>query len=152
MADDVELPATGAVVATDEVAGRHFQRMKLDVGGDGVSRAVTEDAGLPVSAVGELIEAIEAMRFAIVALTRSIGLQMPDAAGRQRVALETAVGVTIPAITTVSTVTGVTTVSTVTTVTSMTNQVNVGGFAANVHIPSLMQSAADSNRRGITVT
>lgn len=42
MADNVTLPATGSgtatpAVATDDVGGAHYQRMKLDAGGDGVS-------------------------------------------------------------------------------------------------------------------
>ena len=46
MADDVTLPGTGAVVATDDVGGRQFQLVKLAVGGDGV--AVQADAANPV--------------------------------------------------------------------------------------------------------
>lgn len=42
MADNITIPATGSgtatpVVATDEVGGNHFQRVKLDGGGDGAS-------------------------------------------------------------------------------------------------------------------
>ncbi len=42
MADNVLLPLTGsgdatASAATDEVGGAHYQRVKVDVGGDGVS-------------------------------------------------------------------------------------------------------------------
>jgi hypothetical protein len=46
MADDVTFqptvatPPAGTKVATDDVAGSHFQRVKLDVGGDGVSDPV----------------------------------------------------------------------------------------------------------------
>jgi hypothetical protein len=46
MADNVTLPGTGAVVATDEVAGRQYQLVKLAVGGDGV--AVQADASNPI--------------------------------------------------------------------------------------------------------
>jgi hypothetical protein len=47
LADDVLLPGTGATVAADEVGGAYFQRMKLDVGGDGVSVPVV--GSVPVS-------------------------------------------------------------------------------------------------------
>jgi len=47
MADDVTLPGEGAVVATDEVAGRHFQVVKIDLGGNGTSVPVS--GVLPVS-------------------------------------------------------------------------------------------------------
>lgn len=49
MADNVTIPATGSGtatpnVATDDVAGVHFQKVKLDVGGDGASVAASGDA------------------------------------------------------------------------------------------------------------
>lgn len=50
MADDVTLPGTGAVVATDDVSGVHYQRVKLDIGGDGAASAVTTSNPLPVTA------------------------------------------------------------------------------------------------------
>jgi hypothetical protein len=42
VADDLVIPVTGAgtatpTIATDDVAGRHFQRVKLDVGADGAT-------------------------------------------------------------------------------------------------------------------
>lgn len=50
MSDNVELnPGSGgAVAATDDVGGVHFQKVKLDLGGDGVSSPVV--GSLPVSA------------------------------------------------------------------------------------------------------
>lgn len=57
MADNVTIPASGTgsvtpVVATDDVGGVHYQRVKLDVGGDGVSTPVTAAAPLPVVQTG----------------------------------------------------------------------------------------------------
>lgn len=49
MSDNVTLPGDGATVSTDDVGGKHFQRVKLDVGGDGVSVPVTDTAPLPVA-------------------------------------------------------------------------------------------------------
>lgn len=37
MADNVTLPGTGASVATDDVAGVQYQRVKVDLGGDGAA-------------------------------------------------------------------------------------------------------------------
>jgi len=51
MPDDITLPGTGEVAATDDVSGRHFQRIKLDFGGDGATTPVTASVGLPVSAL-----------------------------------------------------------------------------------------------------
>ena len=48
MADNVAITAgAGTVIATDDVGGVQFQRVKLDIGGDGVSVPVT--TALPVS-------------------------------------------------------------------------------------------------------
>lgn len=47
MADDLTVPATGAVVATDDVSSRHFQRIKLDVGGDGATLPIVGGVALP---------------------------------------------------------------------------------------------------------
>jgi hypothetical protein len=52
MADNVIIPATGSgtatpEIATDDVGGAHYQRVKLDLGGDGVSAPVVDS--LPVS-------------------------------------------------------------------------------------------------------
>lgn len=51
MADNISItPGAGANVATDDVSGVQFQRVKLDMGGDGVSLPVVGDPtnGLPV--------------------------------------------------------------------------------------------------------
>lgn len=53
MADNVTIPASGTgtatpVVATDEVAGAHYQRVKLDLGADGATSPVVD--ALPVTA------------------------------------------------------------------------------------------------------
>ncbi len=56
MADDVTLPGTGAVVATDDVSGRQFQVVKLDGGANGVSAPLTGDTtnGLKVDVTRQL--------------------------------------------------------------------------------------------------
>jgi hypothetical protein len=138
MADDVVLPGDGAVIATDDVGGRQFQIVKQAFGPDGQATQVSEANPLPMAAIGELIEAIEAMRMAIASLTRSIGQSMPDTAGRLRVNVETG-AVTVGS-------------GTITTVATLTNQTQIGGLSATEQIPSLMRLGADSARRNITVS
>lgn len=50
MADGITIPPSGVgsatpVVATDDVAGSHYQKVKVDVGGDGASVALSTGAG-----------------------------------------------------------------------------------------------------------
>lgn len=144
MADNVNV--NGANIATDDIGGAQFQRVKIVKGNDGVNDGDVSDANpMPVLAVGELIEALEAQRMSLQALSKTLGLSMPDASGRLRVAVD-AISATLANVTTVATVT------TVTTVATLTNQANVGGFAANHQIPALTLIAAESLRRNIEVT
>ena len=142
MADNTTLnPGTGGdVIASDDIGGIKFQRVKPAWGVDGSAVDTSEASPLPVAAYGELIEAIEAMRFAMQSLTRSIGQMLPDTANRMRVNIEAG---TLPT---------VTTVGTVTTMATLTNQTQIGGLAATEQIPSLMRLGADSLRRNISVT
>jgi hypothetical protein len=77
---------------------------------------------------------LQALRLAVAALTRTIGLMTPDAAGRMRVSLDAA-----PA-TVAATQSGI------------WNQNQVGGYSANDQIPALMHLSADGLRRNITVS
>lgn len=158
MADNTQLNTGtgGDLIATDELltlngvaaaTGLKAQRVKVGFGPDGAMSDVQESAPMPVALYGEAIEALEAMRMAVQALTRTVGLMQPDTAARMRVALDSiTAGLTLATITTVGTVTTVTTVST------LTNQAQLGGFAANDQVPALMHLQADSLRRNITVT
>jgi hypothetical protein len=142
MADNVGYtPGSGETIATDDVGGRHFQLVKPHWGANNTANETSEASPLPVQVLGEAIEAIEAMRMAIQALTRTIGLMQPDTAARMRVALDS-----------VSANLTLGTVSTVTTVSTLTNQTQIGSFAATEQIPSLMRLGADSLRRNILVT
>jgi hypothetical protein len=50
MADNVPITAgVGTEIATDEVSGVHYQRVKLDIGADGVSDPITATNPLPIS-------------------------------------------------------------------------------------------------------
>jgi hypothetical protein len=142
MADNVGYtPGTGALVAADEIGGVLHQRVKLGIGDDGVAVDVSEANPMPVNAVGELIEAVEAMRLAIHSLTRSMGQAMPDAAGRLRVNVE------LGALTA-----SIAAAQTLATVTTLTNQTQIGGLPAFEQIPALMRLGADSLRRNVSVS
>lgn len=150
MADDIQItPGGGPPVATDEIAGRHFQRIKVTHGPDGTATDTSAANPFPVEASGEMLDAIEALRFAVQSLTRTVGMGMPDALGRLRVLAEnpTAANLTMTA----SLAAGQT-LATLTTLSTLTNQTQVGGFAANDQIPALMNAAAASLRRNISVT
>jgi hypothetical protein len=136
-------PGSGASVATDLEAGAHHQKAVVEylTAAGGVPTPVTEQEPMPTALYGEAIEAIEAMRMAVQALTRTMGQMQPDTAARMRVALDS-----------ISAGLALATVTTVTTVATLTNQNQIGGLAATEHIPSLMRLGADSLRRNISVT
>lgn len=137
-------PGTGANVATDlDPGGVHHQKTVVEFLSTpaGVPTPASTQDPLPVAAYGELIAAIEAMRMALQAMTRTIGQMQPDTAARMRVAVDAISGALTLA-----------TVTTVGTLSTLTNQTQIGGLAATEHIPSLMRLGADSMRRNITVT
>lgn len=145
MADNLGYtPGSGATVATEDVSGVHHQRVLMESAVAGVPVDVSTSNPMPAALYGEAIEALEAMRFAIQALTRTMGQMQPDTAARMRVAIDAmSGGLTLATITTVGTVT---------TVSTLTNQTQIGGLAATEQIPSLMRLGADSLRRNISVT
>ena len=150
MADNVGYtPGSGTKVAARDVTYSGEPALAQAVGlvtfsGEDDAKVATDvsvDNGLPVQAVGELIEVLQATRSLLQSLSRSIGLVMPDTANRMRVAIGA-----IDASLTLATIT------TVGTVTTMSNQTNVGGNPAFEQIPALMRVAADGLRNRITVT
>lgn len=155
MATDVALGYTEgsgrSIAALRDAGGADHQKALVEYqGADTEPVKVSPDTPMPVEAYGELVQAIEAMRLAVQAMTRTIGLMQPDQAARMRVALDSiSAGLTLATITTVATVT---TVTTVTTVSALTNQQQLGGYAAQDQIPALMRLSADSARRNIQVT
>jgi hypothetical protein len=60
MADNITAPATGVVLATDDVGGVQYPRTKLSVGDDGVAADVSEANPLPVSVADVEYETIAA--------------------------------------------------------------------------------------------
>lgn len=151
MADNVPITAgSGTNIATDDIGGAHYQRVKPAWGVDGTAVDVSSANPLPVAPLGEMLETLQTIGFYLASLTRSIGQAYPDASNRLRVVIDNVTsGLTLSTITsvgTVSSVTGVTTVST------LTNQTQVGGQSAAPQIPALMQIAADQLRSSIVVS
>lgn len=149
MADNVGYtPGTGATIAADEIGGALHQRVKVGIGADGTAVDVSSANPMPVDAsYGELIEAIEALRFAVASLTKSIGFALPNTSGQPIMEVRQAIGGNL--IMTVGSIAGGQTLSTVST---LTNQTQIGGFAANDQIPALMHLQADGIRANILVT
>jgi hypothetical protein len=141
-------PGSGATVAADEISGVLHQRVKIGVGEDGVAQDVSLTNPMPIQALGELMEAIEAMRMAIQALTRTIGMaQVNPLTGSMFV---DGSRVTQPVSGTV-TATG-TIAATQSGTWNITNLATIGGVAANSQVQSFERMAADNLRRNITVT
>ena len=139
MADNVGYtPGSGATIAADDIGGILFQRVKPTWGSDGVANDVNETTPLPVTATQELMQAIEAMRMAIHALTRTIGLaQVNPLTGRMLVDPS---GVTSPVTANQS------------GTWNITNLATIGGVAANSQVQSFERMTADNLRRNINVT
>ena len=150
MADNVTaLANTGTgtdVFATDDIGGVNYPRTKVGFGVDGSYVDASATNPLPVQAYGELVEAIEAMRFAIASLTKTIGFALPSAQGWPIMEVRQPTGTNLNAVIASGTVTTVTTMST------LTNQSQIGGFSANDQIPAFMHLQADNLRRNILVT
>jgi uncharacterized protein YcbX len=159
MADNVAYtPGSGAQIAAREVpySGDTTKMQVVGLatltGSDDakVPADVSEAAPLPVAVYGEMIEAIEAMRFAVAALTKSIGFLLPNAQGFPMMEARQATAANLNATVTGSvSITGTPNIATVTTV---ANQASVGGLFANDQIPALMHLQADNLRRNITVS
>jgi hypothetical protein len=151
MADNVTaLANTGTgtdVFATDDIGGVNYPRTKVGFGVDGSYEDASATNPLPVQAYGELVEAIEAMRFAIASLTKTIGYALPNASGFPIMEARQATAGNLQV--TVGSISGGQTIATVST---LTNQSQIGGFSANDQIPAFMHLQADNLRRNISVT
>jgi hypothetical protein len=135
--------AGGPKFATDILGGVNHPYAKLEFGADGSAIPVSEDNPLPTQAVGELIEAIEAMRMAINALKKTIGSALPNAQGFPIMEVrQSAAGNLIIS----AQQNGTWNIAT------LTNQTQIGGFAANDQVPAFFAMRAASFRRNITVT
>ena len=145
MADNVSLPGTGEVVATDDVGGVQYQQVKLvDSTLNSTTPIGTEANPLPVADTnsGNLLFRILQMLVAPLGYDKSLGRF------RQTAILESGTVSTVGTVTTVSTVTTVTTCS---TVSSLTNIAAIGGYSAQMQIMDTNRMAwADCVRARIT--
>jgi len=119
MADNLGYtPGAGATVATDEVAGIHYQVIKPAFGPDGAVQLVSEAAPLPVADAnsGNLLLRILQMLMAPLGYDKSLQRQ------RGTVVVES------------GTVTTVSTVTTVTTCSAVTSLNNLDGYMARMQI------------------
>jgi hypothetical protein len=156
--DNVTLPATGTKVATRGVTYSGEEAAMQVVGlatltgpdDDKSPSDISASNPLPIAAYGELIEAIEAMRFAVNALTKTIGFALPNALGQPIMEVRQATAGNLNA-TVGGTVTANIGTGTLSAVTTLSNQAQIGGFAANDKIPALMHMQTDTLRRNITV-
>jgi len=133
---------SGKMIATDDIGGVQYQRVKPVWGVDGVAQDVNETTPLPVTATQELMQAIEAMRMAIQALTRNVGMATVNPlTGRM---LVDGAGVTQPVSGTIS--------ANQSGTWNITNLATIGGVAANSQVQSFERMTADNLRRNINVT
>jgi hypothetical protein len=116
MSDNMPItPGSGGVVATDEINGAHYQRMKPCIGDDGVAVDVSLNNPMPVRLENVLV----ALQAAIENMMTPIWI---NEFGRVRVTVDTG------------------SMSTVTTVTTVTNMAQVGGVDARGMIYDAMQN------------
>jgi hypothetical protein len=143
MADNVGYtPGVGAIIAADDIGGILYQKVKMIHGADGIAHETADNNPLPVTATQELMQAIEAMRMAIQALTRTIGLaQVNPLTGSMFV---DGSRVTQPVSGTIS--------ANQSGTWNITNLATIGGVAANSQVQSFERMTADNLRRNITVT
>jgi hypothetical protein len=146
-------PGSGATVAADNIGGALHQRVKISVGSDGVAADASEGNPLPVTAVAELMEAIEALRFAVASLTKTIGFALPNALGQPIFEARQATAANLQM---TATQAGTWTVnanqSGAWNIGTLTNQAQIGGFAVNDVLPSFLAMGVSNIRRNITVT
>jgi hypothetical protein len=139
MADNIGYtPGTGATIAADEIAGILHQRIKIGIGENGTATDVSEANPMPVMAVGDLLEALQSMSFALESLTRTIGLAQVNAVNGNLYVDGSRVTQPVS--------------GNLSTVTTVTNMSQLGGQNANSLIPALERNAADNLLNFITIT
>jgi hypothetical protein len=159
MPDNVTLPAASGKVSTREVlySGETAQAQVVGLatfaGADDAKTA--SDVGpsnpLPVDAgYGELIEAVEALRFAVGSLTRTIGMALPNTSGQPIMEARQATAANLQVTATISGTPGVNAAQS--GVWNVTNSLQFGGFAAQDLVPAFLHLQADGLRANITVT
>ena len=135
MADNVAISAgSGTTIATDEIGGAHYQRIKLASGADGTASDVSADAPLPVGA--QRTEDLLVLLSRVVKLLESNAVV--DQQQRQRITLDSvAPNLTLGSISTVSTVA---------TVNNVAAQTSVAGMDREMYINQARQAYATGIR------
>ena len=126
MADNTTLPGTGEVIASDDIGGVKYQRVKISHGVNGVAVDASEDNPIPVidDASQGLLRRILNMLMSPLGYDKSLQRQ------RATVTVET-----LP------------TLTNVTTVATLTNQTNIGGFNADAPVRAQINMAWNLNVR-----
>lgn len=138
MADNVTLPGTGLAVASEDVGGVEYQRMKL------VDGTVGGTTPAKVNADGKQSISVDDLSAAFIKALGSVvdGICMDPTTGRLRVTVDNiAAALTLATISTVTTVSTVTTCSTVTTVATVTNKAQEGGVPSGSMIYDIADAA-----------
>lgn len=122
MADNVTLPGTGEVVATDDIGGRQFQLVKVVHGADGVAHLTSDGNPLPTSdaAVQDLLLRLLSQLVSPIGYDKSLGRS------RNTAVIESGT---------------LTTVTTCTTVSSLTNLAAIGGYNAQMQVMDTNRTA-----------
>lgn len=95
----VATPPSGVVVATDDVTSVHFQKVKLDVGGDGVSAPLSNANPVPISDAGGSLTvdgtvALSSLPGTTLAGQTAVTIDYDTGAGTQNIPM---VGMALPA-------------------------------------------------------
>lgn len=161
MADNVGItPGSGAKAASREVtySGETAQVQVVGLatfaGADDAKTVadVSSENPVPVVVYGEMLEALEALRFAVASLTKTIGYALPNTSGQPIMEARQATAANLNATVSIAATQTLSTVTTVSTVSTLTNQSQAGGFAMQDYVPAIMHLQADNLRRNIAVT
>lgn len=146
--DNTTLPGTGTVVATDDIDGVQYQRIKPTWGSNGQAVDTSVDAPLPVQLVSVPGNtSVEISNEGITLLRRMLQLLKPLGVITGNLSNRLSIDVNSGTINTVGTVGAVTTVATVTSVSTVQNQANMGGVNAFDLMKAMSRSAYNSGIR-----
>jgi hypothetical protein len=139
-------PGTGASVAADDIDGVLYQRIKSTFGADGTAVDVSAQNPMPIDgSYGELMQAVNALRMAVMSLAKSIGYALPNASGQPIMEARQATAANLQVTATIS---GTPTVN----VTTLANQQQIGAYSANDYMLCLYHQTNDILRNNILTT
>jgi hypothetical protein len=144
-ANPMPITAPGVIAVTGALTNAELRASAVPVSGP-LTDAQLRATAISIEAQGELIEAIEALRFAVASLTKTIGFALPNALGQPIFEARQATAANLQMTATQG---GTWNIG---TVTALTNQAQIGGFAVNDVLPSFLAMGASNIRRNITVT